>query len=241
MAISLSCELGMPRFRSRVGHPFDPRVCPRGAVRLRSRLRPRQRARIAVEHLEGGVVRLLRAIELGLGRHKGRELLVLLHGVARRDALHFANPAAHAGDNRIGPVLVGRHAPGCPQQTGAGHATDDAESDADRLLPLGAHMHRTVRESAGGGGASRGAAPAIRLEAHAADRAVTGMVAAVVRVHRACVDGPGVRARARSAGPVRPPRAAGERAGSKRNRNSCGCDDAFHRRGLRVPRMSCHP
>ena len=195
-----------------VGHPVDRLGAARGGVRRRLRLRLRLRERHAVERLEAGVVRLLRAPELGLGREERREHLVLLHGVARRDALHVADPAAHGGDDRIRPVLVGRHAPGRPQQPGAGHPADDAEPDADRLLPLGTHLHRAVRERAGGGVAVRCAARAIRLEAHAADRAVAGMVAAVVRVHRAGVDGCRVRARARRARPVRPPRAAGERA-----------------------------
>ena len=158
---------------------------------------------------------------------------MLLHGVARRDALHFANPAAHAGDNGIGPVLVGRHAPGRPQQAGAGHAVDDAEPNADRLLPPGSHTHRAVRQTVGGGAAG----PANRLEVHAADGAVAGMVAAVVRVHRAAVDGCGVRTRARSAGPGDPPLAVGERAGGERNSKSCAYDDVFDRFGLRVHRI----
>ena len=113
------------------------------------RLRLRLRDGHAVEGFEAGVVRLLRTPELDLRRDERREHLVLLHGVARGDALHVADPAAHGGDDRIRPVLVGRHAAGRPQQPGAGRAADDAEPDADRLLPLGTHLHRAGRQRRG--------------------------------------------------------------------------------------------
>ena len=100
-----------------VGEPLD---LLGGARASRATAPAAARSRCAIEHLEAGVVRLLRALELGIGREERREHLVLLHGVARRDALHVADPAAHGGDDRIRPVLVGRHAPGRPQQPGAG-------------------------------------------------------------------------------------------------------------------------
>ena len=128
-------------------------------------LRLRLRDGHAVERFEAGVVRLLRTPELDLRRDERREHLVLFHGVARRHALHVADPAAHGGDDRIRPVLVGRHAPGRPQQPGAGQPADDAEPDADRLLPLGTHLHRAVRQRAGGGVAARCRSRTNRLEA----------------------------------------------------------------------------
>ena len=230
-------RVGDAHVAQRVGHPVD-RLAAHGGVRRRLWLRLRLRDGHAVERLEAGVVRLLRTPELELGRDERREHLILFHGVARRDALHVPDPAAHGGDDRIRPVLVGRHAPGRPQQPGAGRAADDAEPDADRLLPLGTHLHRAGRQRRRRSVAGRCAGRAIRLEAHAADRAVAGMVAAVVRVHRAGVDGCGVRARVRRAGPVRPPRAAGERAGGEGNSESRDSDDAFH--GVAYPTIDTY-
>ena len=218
----------------RVGHPVD-HLAARGGVRLPLwLLRLRLRGGHTVERLEAGVVRLLRTPELALRRHERREDLVLPHGVARRDVLHVPDPTAHGGDDRIRPVLVGRHAPGRPQQPSASRSADDAEPDADRLLPLGTHLHRAVRQRAGRDVAARCRSRTHRLEGHAADRAVARMAGAVIRVHRAGVDGCSVRARPRRAGPVRPPRAAGERAGGEGNSDSRDDDDAFHPRGLRV-------
>ena len=139
---------------------------PRGGVRLRLRLRLRLRDGHAVERFEAGVVRLLRTPELDLRRYERREHLVPFHDVARRDVLHVADPAAHGGDDRIRPVLVGRHAPGRPQQPGAGRSADDAEPDADRLLPLGTHLDRAVRQArVGGSVAARCRSRTNRLEA----------------------------------------------------------------------------
>jgi hypothetical protein len=91
-----------------VGKPLDFLDRASRVVRLRLR------ARHAIEHLEAGVVRLLRRLELGIGGKQRREHLVLLHGVARRDAVNVADPTAHGGDDGIRPVLVGRHASGRP-------------------------------------------------------------------------------------------------------------------------------
>ena len=198
-------------------------------------LRLRLRQGDAVERLEAGVVRLLRTPELDLRRYERREHLILFHAVARRYAFDVPDPTAHGGDDRIRPVLVGHHAPGRPHQPGGGQPLDDAEPDADRLLPLGTHLHGAGRQRAGGSVAARYRSRTNGLERHAADRAAARMAAAVVRVHRAGVDGCSVRPRVRNAGgPVRPPRAAGERAGGEGNSDGRDGYDAFHRRGLRI-------
>ena len=225
-------RVGDPQVSQPVGDPLDQLDRTSRVVRLTLR------ARLAIQHLEAGVVRLLRHLELGIGREERREHLVLLHDVACRDALDVADPAAHGGDDRIRPVLVGHHASGRPQQPGAGRSADHADADADRVLPLGIHLHGPVRQRARRGVAARCPVRPNCLEAHAAHRAVAGMVAAVVRVHRAGVDGCGVRARARSAGPVRPPRAAGERAGGERYSE---CDDGYEAAAGRRSFHRCSP
>jgi hypothetical protein len=118
-------------------------------VGLRRSLRLRLRDRHAVERFEACVVRLLRTPELDVRRDKRREDLVPFYGVASRRALNSADPAAYGSDDWICPILVSRHAPGRPQHPGAGDAGDDAKPDADRLLPLGTHLHRADRQRMG--------------------------------------------------------------------------------------------
>ena len=204
-----------------VRHALDHRGAAHGSVRLRPRLRLRLRLcdDHAVERFEAGVVRLLRTSELDLRRQERREHLVLFHGVARRDVLNAADPAAHGGDDRIGPVLVGHHAPGRAQQPGAGQPLDDCR--AERRSPAAARDSPAPRPAAARrrGVAARCCSRTLRLEAHAADRAVARMVALVVRVHRAGVDGCSVRARRvprRTGPPTRCRRRTSRRQGKQR-------------------------
>ena len=188
-------RVGNAQVAKPVGDPFDP--FDRALRTVRLRWRAPLRARRPVEHLEAAVERLLRHFELGIGREERREHLVLPHGVARRDAFNVAGPAADGGDDRIRPVLVRDDASGRPQQPGAGQAPDDAEPNPDRLLLLGTHLHRALRQRVRRGVAAGCAALVRRLEVHAADRAGARMVAVMFGVHRTAVDGCGTFARVR--------------------------------------------
>ena len=119
----------------------------------------------------------------------GGQQLAAPDGAADRVRTQLEDPPVGGRDDAVEPLIVHRHPAGHPQDLGSGGTADLVGAHADQLPLGGADPDRprllgAVR--AGCGALSFGRQ---RFQAHAADGTIHGVVGAVLRVHRAGVDG----------------------------------------------------
>ena len=175
----LDLTLRHPEVPQRLLRPLQVRVRHRDLVRIRGRL-PTE----SVNGVERDEVPL--GSDEQLGRVERRQDLVLPDQRPGGRAAHVADPRVDAGHERVGRVLVGRHAARRSQGARSRDALGQPQVDADRLLALGGHLHRSHGRRHAAVAPDGLAAPSARTGSRRIpqDGQSPGRSAAVLRVHR---------------------------------------------------------